>query len=942
MKTLFILFLSVFSLLAKESILILDTKGHTGVISDVLVTNDKRQIITASRDKTVRVWNSKTGEEVRKILGQIGPHHDGKVFAIALSPDNRYLAVGGFFSYKNKKNYGDIRIYDYKTGKMVERVMKGTHNNVILDLDYSDDGRYLISSSYDDTVKVWDAWSNYRLVDTLDFHKNDVFNAKIKKFGEDYIIYSGGNSKKIYAYSLNQKSVVASYDVGYYIRKIEVGKYHIAVGGYGKQVNVFDHYLNLVKVIKTESRPSGLAYSPDGTLLATGRASSPYDVTVYDAMKNYSLIQSFKKHTNLIKSMAFVDDQTLVSTGGSDIDMYIWNIKNREVKHHIKGKGLAVWNVGLKGSQIAIGNKWTTSTKSSVRFQKVFDLEDHTFHSDTAGFNTVMPTTYGAYTLQQERGGALNYKNANLLLKKDGQLIKRIKRDTTNGLGHTSYGFYKNYIISAGYHGVITAYDLRGNEVASFVGHTGEVWNIAFDQDKLVSGSDDQSIRVWDLKSMGKEKEIKPLLNLFVSEDNEWIIWNDHGYYDSSIGGDKYVGYHVNQGMGKEARFVTSDKFYKEKYKPALISKTYDYGDYKKALDEEFKEFKEQQLNVADSLPPVLTLLSSDEVDTDEEYVTITFSIDSQSKIKRLVVTNNGRKVNLRALKKAGKESESLRVDVQNGTNIIQIRAENESALSDPITVNVYKSNQLKDIYKPDLYVLSIGVSQYQNSHYNLQYAHKDAKAIVDMFNKQKVYKNVHHKLLTNESASRDNILDALDWVNREATQRDVVIIFLAGHGVNDSYGSYYFMNYDANVDYLRKTAVRWAEFQDVMTNLPSKVILLADTCHSGNIAGGGKRDITGAIKSILSTGVGQVIMTATTGSGYSYEDASWGHGAFTKAFIEGVGNSKADYDKDGTITVKEIDLFITSHVKKLTKGKQKPTTIVPGSIPDFAIATNK
>jgi len=46
----------------------------------------------------------------------------------------------------------------------------------------------------------------------------------------------------------------------------------------------------------------------------------------------------------------------------------------------------------------------------------------------------------------------------------------------------------------------------------------------------------------------------------------------------------------------------------------------------------------------------------------------------------------------------------------------------------------------------------------------------------------------------------------------------------------------------------------------------------------------------------------------------------------------------KADYDNDGMVTIKEIDLYVTSRVKKLTKGKQKPTTIIPSSVPDFAI----
>ena len=59
-----------------------------------MVTPDG-SLVTASHDKTIRVWNPKTGREERKILEQLGPGAEGKLYAIALSPDGRLLASGG-------------------------------------------------------------------------------------------------------------------------------------------------------------------------------------------------------------------------------------------------------------------------------------------------------------------------------------------------------------------------------------------------------------------------------------------------------------------------------------------------------------------------------------------------------------------------------------------------------------------------------------------------------------------------------------------------------------------------------------------------------------------------------------------------------------------------------------------------------------------------------
>jgi hypothetical protein len=291
---------------------------------------------------------------------------------------------------------------------------------------------------------------------------------------------------------------------------------------------------------------------------------------------------------------------------------------------------------------------------------------------------------------------------------------------------------------------------------------------------------------------------------------------------------------------------------------------------------------------------------------------------------------------------KINKDYKTLTIPLDDGLNIISLKAKNRYAMSDEVIIKATKTTTSNSIYKPNLYILSIGVSKYKNPEYNLKVAHKDAKSIIDIFKHQKIFKNVYSKLLTNNQATKDNILDALDWIDREVTQKDMAIIFIAGHGINDERGNYYFLPYDANIDRLRRSSVRWSEFQDTITNLPSKVILLADTCHSGAIMGMQRRDITSAIKSIISSGSGTIIFTATGKNGYSYENPNWGHGAFTKAIIEGLKLSKADYDNDGEITIKELDLYITNKVKQLTNGKQKPTTIIPDSVPDFAIGVRQ
>src|SRR5205809_6738121 len=81
---------------AQTQILQLDTGGHQGDIKDVIFTRDGTQIISAGDDKVIRVWDWRKGQTVRTIRGQVRPGNSGKIFALALSPDEKWIASAGW------------------------------------------------------------------------------------------------------------------------------------------------------------------------------------------------------------------------------------------------------------------------------------------------------------------------------------------------------------------------------------------------------------------------------------------------------------------------------------------------------------------------------------------------------------------------------------------------------------------------------------------------------------------------------------------------------------------------------------------------------------------------------------------------------------------------------------------------------------------------------
>jgi WD40 repeat protein len=135
-----LLILSTTTLAAEKPILQIDPGGHKALIRDIIFTPDGRSLVSASDDKLIRVWNLKTGRTERTLRGQIGEGSEGKIFAMALSPDGRWLAAGGFMGV-----FGDepIRLYNFHTGKLV--ALLSGHTNVVLSLAFSPDSRYLVS-----------------------------------------------------------------------------------------------------------------------------------------------------------------------------------------------------------------------------------------------------------------------------------------------------------------------------------------------------------------------------------------------------------------------------------------------------------------------------------------------------------------------------------------------------------------------------------------------------------------------------------------------------------------------------------------------------------------------------------------------------------------------------------------------------------------------------
>ena len=118
--------------------------GHTDHVWEVAFSPNSKLVASSSIDGTVKLWDVASGKPVRSMQ-----HHYKQCLGLAFSPDGTCIAAGGGSSRR-----GVVVIWDISSGAQVQ-VIDG-HAATVFDTAFSPDGRYVVSASFGKTAKVWD------------------------------------------------------------------------------------------------------------------------------------------------------------------------------------------------------------------------------------------------------------------------------------------------------------------------------------------------------------------------------------------------------------------------------------------------------------------------------------------------------------------------------------------------------------------------------------------------------------------------------------------------------------------------------------------------------------------------------------------------------------------------------------------------------------------
>jgi WD40 repeat protein/tRNA A-37 threonylcarbamoyl transferase component Bud32 len=276
-------------------------KGHSSDVNSVTFSPDGQMLVTGSDDRTIKLWNLTTKQEIRTFKG-----HLSWVWAIAISPDGQTIASGSADK--------TIKLWNLNTGEEI-RTLIG-HSNGVASVAFSPDGKLLASSSLDKTIKLWNLQTN-KEIRTLKGHSQTVASVAFSPDGKT--LASGSWDKTIKLWNPNT----------------------------GKQIRTLTGHLDFVLSI---------AFSPDGQQLASG--SKDKTIKLWN-LETGKVIHTLTGHDDKVTSVAYIrsSDSITLASGSNDNTIKLWDITTGEEIRTLKKDSGYVYAIAISpdGRTLASG-----------------------------------------------------------------------------------------------------------------------------------------------------------------------------------------------------------------------------------------------------------------------------------------------------------------------------------------------------------------------------------------------------------------------------------------------------------------------------------------------------------------------------------------------------------------------------------------------------------